>query len=104
MRTSTTAVAFLVMLSGAGWGPHGPAGLLPVADSAHTLFQPNAPAAGQAGRPVQLPQGGTGVTTGGTPYYQTYGAPGGGGVAVPNGNMSTVTGSGGRTGVATTPH
>jgi len=103
MRTSTTAVAFLVMLSSAGWASHGQADLLPVADSAHTLFQPNAPAAGQAGQPVQLPQGGTGVTTGGTPYYQTYGTPGGSGVAVPNGNTSTVTGSGGRDGVVTTP-
>ncbi len=70
-------------------------------DPAHTLVQPNAPDPGRAGQIVQLPQGGTGVTTGGTSHYQTYGTPGGSGVAVPNGNTSSVTGAGGRAGTTT---
>jgi hypothetical protein len=74
------------------------------ADSAHTIFTPNAPDAGRAGQLYQLPQGGFGVTTGGTSYYQTLGMPGGhSGVAVPNGNStSTVFGSGGRIGAVGT--
>ncbi|HEX3575971.1 MAG TPA: hypothetical protein VHU42_15330 [Rhodopila sp.] len=123
MRT-TSVVALLVMLCGAG--PVGPGlvgpglvgpglvgpglvaqaqvRLLPVADAAHTLFQPNLGGASEAGRVVQLPRGGYGVTTGGTPYYQTFGAPGGGGVMVPNGNGgSSVIGSGGHIGTGYTP-
>jgi hypothetical protein len=107
MRT-ITALAMFVMLTGAAQAgtttyATGPAHLLLTADDAHTLFQPNISGGGGAGRIVQLPQGGMGVTTGGTPYYQTYGTPGGGGVAVPNGNFSTVIGSGGRIGTAATP-
>jgi hypothetical protein len=56
-------------------------------DSAHTRFTPNAPDAGRSGQVVQLPQGGIGVTTGGTSRYQTLATPGGGSaVAVPNNN------------------
>jgi hypothetical protein len=51
----------------------------------------------------QLPQGGFGVTTGGTSHYQTVGMPGGG-VAVPNGNTANFFGSGGRVGIARTPN
>ena len=70
------------------------------ADSAHTLLQPSPGGLG-AGQIVALPQGGLGVTTGGTSYYQTYAAPGGSGVVVPNGGFSsTVIGSGGRSGTA----
>jgi hypothetical protein len=77
--------------------------LLLVADSAHTLFTPNARDPGRAGQVYQLPQGGFGVTTGGTSHYQTLGMPGGGGVAVPNGNTASFFGSGGRVGIARTP-
>ena len=93
----------MVMMSGGASPALRQATVLPVADSAHTLFQPNSVGGGHAGRMVQLPQGGMGVTTGGTPYYQTYSMPGGSGVAVPNGNFSTVMGSGGRAGVVPTP-
>jgi hypothetical protein len=68
-------------------------------DSAHTLVTPNAPDPGRSGQVVQLPQGGVGVTSGGTAGYQTLGTPGGSGVAVPNGGgTSSVIGSGGRSG------
>ena len=74
------------------------------ADSAHTLFTPNAADSGRVGQVYQLPQGGFGVSTGGTSHYQTYVTPGGGGVAVPSGNNTfNAIGSGGRTGVARTP-
>jgi hypothetical protein len=76
--------------------------LLLVADSAHTLFTPNAPDPGRAGQVYQLPQGGFGVTTGGTSHYQTLGMPGGG-VAVPNGNTASFFGSGGRVGTGQIP-
>ena|ERR1700677_838907 len=68
-------------------------------DSAHTLFTPNAPDSGRPGQTVQLPQGGVGVTTGGTSHYQTLATPGGGSaVAVPNGvGSSNVIGTGSRT-------
>jgi hypothetical protein len=68
-------------------------------DSAHTLFTPNTPDPGRSGQTVQLPQGGIGVTTGGTSHYQTLATPGGGSaVAVPNGvGSSNVIGTGGRT-------
>jgi hypothetical protein len=68
-------------------------------DSAHTLVTPNAPDPGRSGQVVQLPQGGVGVTSGGTAGYQTLGTPGGSGVVVPNGGgTSSVIGSGGRSG------
>jgi hypothetical protein len=71
------------------------------ADDAHTLFTPNTMDSGRSGQIYQLPQGGVGVTTGGTPYYQTYATPGGGGIAVPNGNNTfNVIGSSGRAGIA----
>jgi hypothetical protein len=78
--------------------------LMPV-DSAHTLFTPNAPDPGRAGQIYQLPQGGMGVTTGGTSHYQTLEMPGSGSaVAVPNGNSTaTVFGSGGRLGTSSVP-
>lgn len=59
----------------------------------------------RAGQTVQLPQGGTGVVTGGTSGYQTLITPGGGSaLAIPNGGgTSTVTGPGGRSGTVTTP-
>jgi hypothetical protein len=73
-------------------------------DSAHTLVTPNAPDPGRAGQVVQLPQGGAGVTTGGTANYQTLGMPGGNAVMVPNsGGTSGVMGSGGRIGTVNTP-
>jgi hypothetical protein len=71
-------------------------------DSAHTLFTPNAPESGRAGQIFQLPLGGFGVTTGGTSHYQTFGMPGGSGVAVPNGNTFDVIGSGSHVGSANT--
>jgi hypothetical protein len=107
MRT-TAALALLVLLPGvaqAGIAASDP-GRLPIvmaADSAHTLFQPSPGVGGRAGRIFDLPQGGVGVTTGGTSYYQTFSTPGGGGVAVPDGNYSTVIGSGGHAGTAMTP-
>jgi hypothetical protein len=73
-------------------------------DSAHTLFTPNAVDPGRAGQLYQLPQGGFGVSTGGTSHYQTLGMPGGSGIAVPNGNNSyDMIGSGGRFGTGNTP-
>ena len=76
----------------------------PALDSAHTLFTPNAPDPGRAGMVVQLPQGGTGVTTGGTANYQTLATPNGGGIMVPNGSgTSAVLGAGGRSGTVNTP-
>ena len=107
---TTAAIALLVAFSGpmqAGSGAifsnAGHARLVRV-DSAHTVFTPNAPEAGRAGQIYQLPQGGFGVTTGGTSYYQTLGMPGGNtGVAIPGGNnTSTVFGSGGRIGTVGT--
>ncbi len=84
-------------------GP-GQAHLIMAGDSAHTLFQPDIAGGGRVGRMVELPQGGLGVTTGGTSYYQTYGTPGGSGVAVPtDNNFSTVIGSGGRSGISAMP-
>jgi hypothetical protein len=72
-------------------------------DSAHTLVTPNAPASGRSGQVVQLPQGGVGVTSGGTTGYQTMGTPGGSGVMVPSGgSASTLIGSGGHSGTVTT--
>jgi hypothetical protein len=73
-------------------------------DSAHTLFTPNAPDPGRAGAVVQLPQGGTGVTTGGTSHYQTLATPNGSATMVPNGSgMSAVIGAGNRAGTVNTP-
>jgi hypothetical protein len=106
MRT-ITALALLAMLPAAALAGtpsigQGPVPFINVADSAHTLVQPSP--GGGAGRIVQLPMGGFGVTTGGTSYYQTFGTPGGSGVVVPNGSYSsTVIGSGGRSGTAITP-
>jgi hypothetical protein len=102
----TTTIALLAAFTGpvqAG-PPTGSDPLLLVADSAHTLFTPNAPDAGRSGQVYQLPQGGFGVTTGGTSHYQTLGMPGGTGIAVPNGNnTASFIGSGGRVGIAQTP-
>jgi hypothetical protein len=104
----TTTIALLVAFS----GPIQPgsdlsnSGQIHLArsDSAHTLFTPNAPDSGRAGQLYQLPQGGFGVSTGGTSHYQTLGMPGGSGVAVPNGNNSyDMIGSGGRVGTAQNP-
>jgi hypothetical protein len=73
-------------------------------DSAHTLFTPNAPDPGRAGAVVQLPQGGTGVTTGGTSHYQTLATPNGSATMVPNGSgTSAVIGAGNRAGTVNTP-
>jgi hypothetical protein len=75
----------------------------PAKDSAHTLFTPNAPDPGRSGAVVQLPQGGTGVTTGGTSHYQTLATPGGSATMVPNGSgTSAVAGSGGGSGTVAT--
>jgi hypothetical protein len=112
----TTTIALLAVLSAPIQGSPDLSGYAPVhlmqpvylmqVDSAHTLFTPNAPDAGRAGQVYQLPQGGLGVTTGGTSHYQTLEMPGGGSaVAVPNGNnTSTVFGSGGRFGTSSVPN
>jgi hypothetical protein len=97
-----TTVALLVGLAGpvpSGYGLAAVGHIELVRDSAHTLFVPNAPDPGRPGQLRQLPQGGFGVTTGGTSHYQTLGMPDGGGIAVPNGNgTSAMMGSGGRIG------
>jgi hypothetical protein len=103
MLTTTIALlaAFYSPMQTTSGLPESSQPLLVQADSAHTLFTPNAPDAGRAGQIYQLPQGGFGVTTGGTSYYQTLGTPGGSSVAVPNGNNTFgVIGSGGRFGTA----
>src|ERR1700749_3830953 len=74
------------------------------ADSAHTLFTPNAVSSGRIGQVYQLPGGGYGVSTGGTSHYQTFATPGGNGIAVPSGsNTYNFIGTGGRAGMAQTP-
>jgi hypothetical protein len=74
------------------------------ADSAHTLFTPNAVDSGRSGQVYQLPGGGFGVSTGGTSHYQTFATPGGSGIAVPSGsNTYNFIGTGGRAGLAQTP-
>ena len=103
----TTTIALLAAFTGPMQaGPSGGSNqlLLVRADSAHTLFTPNAPDAGRSGQVYQLPQGGFGVTTGGTSHYQTLGMPGGSGIAFPNGNTASFIGSGGRVGIAQTPN
>jgi hypothetical protein len=73
--------------------------------SAGTLVTPYAADPSRAGQTVQLPQGGQGVTTGGTPFYQSVITPGGGAIMVPNGGAtSTVIGPGVRSGTVVTPH
>jgi hypothetical protein len=101
----TTTIALLAGFSGPMQaGPSvGSDQLLLVADSAHTLFTPNAPDPGRAGQVYQLPQGGFGVTTGGTSHYQTLGMPGGSGVVVPNGDTASFFGSRGRVGTGQIP-
>ncbi len=101
-------MAMLVALSGPLPVGSAPPGSFPItlvrADSAHTLFTPNAVDSGRSGQVYRLPDGGLGVTTGGTPYYQTFATPGGSGVAVPSGNDSfNVIGSAGRAGAARVP-
>jgi hypothetical protein len=99
---ATSAIALLVAFYGPVQSGTGQIHLVR-ADSAHTLFTPNAPDPGRAGQIFQLPSGGFGVTTGGTANYQTFGTPGGSGVAVPNGNNTyDVMGSGGHAGSANT--
>jgi hypothetical protein len=102
----TTTIALLAAFSGPMQAAPsvGSEQLLLVADSAHTLFTPNAPDPGRAGQIYQLPQGGLGVTTGGTSHYQTLEMPGGSGVAVPNGNTADFFGSGGRVGTGQIPY
>jgi hypothetical protein len=100
----TTTIALLVAFCGpmqAGSNLPDPNQIQLVgADSAHTLFTPNAPDPGRAGQIYQLPQGGLGVSTGGTSHYQTLVTPGGSAIAVPNGNNTfDVIGTGGRAGV-----
>jgi hypothetical protein len=99
----TTTIALLVAFSGSmqpGSSLPDPSQIHLVKDSAHTLFTPNAPDPGRAGQVYELPQGGLGVTTGGTSHYQTMITPGGSGIAVPNGNNTfDMMGSGGRAGV-----
>jgi hypothetical protein len=66
--------------------------------SAHTLFTPNEPYPGRAGVVVQLPQGGTGVSTGGASHCQTLATPNGNATMVPNGSgTAAVFWSGSRT-------
>jgi hypothetical protein len=101
----TTTIALLAAFSGPMQAAPsvGSDQLLLVADSAHTLFTPNAPDPGRAGQVYQLPQGGFGVTTGGTSHYQTLGMPGGSGVVVPNGDTASFFGSRGRVGTGQIP-
>jgi hypothetical protein len=101
----TTTIALLAAFSGPMQAAPsvGSDQLLLVADSAHTLFTPNAPDPGRAGQVYQLPQGGLGVTTGGTSHYQTLGMPGGSGVVVPNGDTAGFFGSRGRVGTGQIP-
>jgi hypothetical protein len=97
----TTTIALLAAFSGPVQSGPAERG---VADSARTLFTPNAPDSGRAGQVYQLPEGGFGVTTGGTSHYQTQGMPGGSGVVVPNGNTASFFGSGGRVGTGQIPY
>jgi len=103
---SIAAIALLLMCASVAQAQSGSGRfeLAQATDSAHTLFKPSAPDPGRVGQVERLPQGGTGVTTGGTSSYQTLGTVGGGNsVAVPNGNgTSTVIGSNGRAGTAST--
>jgi hypothetical protein len=100
---TTTTIALLVactypIQAQTGFPGAGPARLVQV-DSAHTLFTPNAPDPGRIGQVYQLPQGGFGVSTGGTSYYQTLGTANGNAVAIPGGGETFgVIGSGGRIG------
>ena len=73
----TTTIALLAAFSGPMQaGPSaGSDQLLLVADSAHTLFTPNAPDPGRAGQVYQLPQGGFGVTTGALRITRPWGRP-----------------------------
>jgi hypothetical protein len=103
-----TTLVMLAALSGPVQASPDASGSNPVtlarADSAHTLFAPNAVDAGRAGQVYQLPGGGFGVSTGGTSHYQTFATPGGSGIAVPNGsNTFNFIGSGGRAGLAHIP-
>jgi hypothetical protein len=85
----TTTIALLVAFSApvqAGSHLPDPGQIRLVKDSAHTLFTPNAPDPGRVGQLYELPQGGLGVSTGGTSHYQTMVSPGGSAIAVPNGN------------------
>jgi hypothetical protein len=99
----TTTIALLAAFSGPmqpGSSLADPGQIHLVKDSAHTLFTPNAPDPGRAGQVYELPQGGLGVSTGGTSHYQTVLTPNGSGVAFPNGNNTfDMMGSGGRAGV-----
>ncbi len=104
---TTAAIALLAMFSGSVQpGAGGRIELIQAttpSDDAHTLFQPNASDPGRSGQIVQLPQGGTGVTTGGTSHYQTLGTPGGNAISVPNdNNTSRIIGSTGRAGTTVT--
>lgn len=74
-------------------------------DSAHTLVTPQPSNLARPGQTETMPNGGTGVVTGGTSHYQTLQTPGGGSaLAVPNGTQSsTVIGPNGRAGTATAP-
>jgi hypothetical protein len=102
----TTTIALLAAFTGPMQaGPSGGSDplLLVRADSAHTLVAPYVPDAGRSGQIYQTPQGGFGVTTGGTSHYQTLGMPGGSGIVVPSGNnTANFLGSGGRSGIAQT--
>jgi hypothetical protein len=102
------SLAMLVALSGPIQTESDPTGGAQItllrADSAHTIFTPNAVDSGRPGQLYLLPQGGFGVSSGGTSHYQTYVTPGGSGVAVPNGgNTFNVIGATGRAGTARSP-
>jgi hypothetical protein len=101
---TAAAVALLVMISEPIQAGAAPIELTQVTqtDSAHTLFTPDAPDPGRVGQVYQLPQGGFGVSTGGTAQYQTLGTPGGSAISVPGENgRSNVFVTGGRVGTAT---
>jgi hypothetical protein len=102
--SNLAAIFFFSMLSVSAYAVQ-PGQIQLVQDSAHTLLQPNAPDPGRSGQIVQLPQGGIGITTGGTSNYQTLSMPGGGSALMfPNGGgMSTVIGSSGMSGTVSTP-
>ncbi len=73
--------------------------------SAGTLVTPQAPDPGRSGQMILLPQGGQGVTFGGTPNSQMIGTPSGAAIMVHNGNgTSSVIAPGKPGGAVVTPH
>ena len=69
------------------------------------MVTPYAQDPGRSGQMILLPQGGQGVTFGGTPNSQMIGTPGGAAIMVPNSNgTSTVIAPGMPSGTIASPH